>query len=82
MSEKFLPFVLNAYDKEVVLLIIAKYGLDPMTALNRFVKSETHRMLSDPDLEMWEFGYPGILDIWEAEQVTGDPRNSVYIRGE
>jgi hypothetical protein len=39
-------------------------------------------MLSDPSLEMWDFGYPAIFDMWETEQITGDPRNSVYIRGE
>jgi hypothetical protein len=31
---------------------------------------------------MWEFSHPAILSMWECEQATGDPRNSVYIRGE
>ena len=82
MSEKVIPHILTAYVQNVTLLIMEKYGLDEMESLRRFVESETHSMLSDPQFEMWEFGYPGILDIWEAEQITGDPRNSIYIRGE
>jgi hypothetical protein len=31
---------------------------------------------------MTSFGAGAVLDIWEAEKVTGDPRNSVYIREE
>ena len=31
---------------------------------------------------MTDFGAGAIFEIWESERVTGDPRNSVYIRGE
>ena len=29
-------------------------------------------------------GFPerAVFDMWEAEQITGDPRNSAYVRGE
>jgi hypothetical protein len=37
-------------------------------------------MLCNPALEMWEFSPVGIFDMWEAEQITGNPRNSLYIR--
>ncbi len=76
------PIILAYYDKEVIKMIREKYGLDEWTALRRFLQSETSAMLSDPSLEMWDFGYPAIFDMWETEQVTGDPRNAVYIRGE
>ena len=53
-----------------------------MEAISRFIKSETHNMLEDMRFGMYEFGYPAIFNMWECEQITGDPRNSVYIRGE
>ena len=31
---------------------------------------------------MMDFGPDGIFNVWEAERVTGNPRNSVYIRAE
>ncbi len=46
------------------------------------MKSETYSMLSDTTLEMWYFGYPAIFNMWECEQITGDPRNSSYFREE
>lgn len=82
MNKSVLPFVLEYYDKEVIKLICEKYGFDVMTALRSFMKSETYSMLSDPTLEMWDFGYPAIFNMWECEQITGDPRNSGYLRGE
>ena len=36
-------------------------------------------MLHDPKLEMYDIPPIGIFDMWEVEQVTGDPRNSLYI---
>ena len=82
MSEKVMAFIITAYDRAVTALIAEKYGLSTMEALHRFIFSETYKMLNDSELEMWEFGYPGIFDIWEVEQITGDPRNSIYLRGE
>jgi hypothetical protein len=37
-------------------------------------------MLTDEELEMWDFISFGIFNMWEAEQITGNPRNSLYIR--
>ncbi len=39
-------------------------------------------MVCDQELAMWEFSHPAILSMWECEQITGDPRNSIYIRSE
>ena len=80
--QKMMCEVLHYYDKEVVKMIVEKYGLTPMEAISRFIKSETHNMLEDMRFGMYEFGYPAIFNMWECEQITGDPRNSVYIRGE
>ncbi len=70
------------YDEQVSQMIVEKYGMEPFMALRKFLFSETYRMLADEELEMWDFSPLGIFDMWEAEQVTGDPRNSLYIRGD
>lgn len=75
-----LPFILDYYNREVVSMICEKYGLKPMPALRKFLFSQTYRMLSNPRLEMWDFSPLGIFDMWEAEQITGDARNSLYLR--
>lgn len=75
-----LPFILQFYDNEVSLLISNKYGYSIMDAYRKFLFSKTYQMLCNPELEMWEFSPIGIFDMWEAELVTGDPRNSLYMR--
>ena len=74
------PEINSYYDREVVRRIVEKYGLEPMEALGTYLRSESYRMLNDPELEMLEFSPQGIFDMWEVEQVTGDPRNSLYLR--
>lgn len=72
--------LLDYYDKELVKMICNKYGYEQKTALRKFLASETYRMLRDPKLAMWDFSPLGIFDMWECEQITGNPRNSLYIR--
>ena len=76
----FMPYVLSSYSKDVTTKIIEKYGFAPMDALRKFLFSDTYAMLSDEALEMWDFSPNGIFDMWETEQFTGDPRNSLYLR--
>lgn len=76
------PEIIDYYNNEVIMMIIEKYGLDQMNALKAFVNSKTHEMLENEDYGMTDFGARAIFEIWECEKVTGDPRNSVYIRGE
>ena len=71
--------VLKHYDVEIVKLINDKYGLSYMDAFKNFVNSKTYQMLIDKNLEMYEFSYLAIFDMWENEKVTGTPLNSVYI---
>ena len=80
--KKIDPVIAEYYDREVVRMIAEKYGYTPMDALRLFVSSRTHELLEDEETGMTAFGAGGVFDIWEAEKVTGDPRNSVYIRGE
>jgi len=53
-----------------------------MDAARAFLISETHAMLEDACLAMTEFSDRAIFDMWEAEKVTGDPRNSASLRSE
>jgi hypothetical protein len=61
-------------------MITEKYGIEPMMSLRKFLFSETYHMLSNIELEMWEFSPFGIFDMWECEQITGSPVNSLYLR--
>ena len=73
---------LDYYDREVSKLIADKYAFSYMDALHRFIGSEIYAMLSDPELAMWQFSPLAIFDMWEVEQISGDPRNSLYLRGD
>jgi hypothetical protein len=78
--ETALPFILDYYDREVSQMISQKYGYSAMDAYKKFMFSKTYEMLSNPELLMWDFSCFCIFDMWEAEQRTGDPRNSIYIQ--
>lgn len=75
-------FSLDCYNKNVIKMIMEKYGLTEMEAAREFLMSETHRMLEDTDMAMWEFSARAIFDMWEVEKITGNPRNSVHLRSE
>lgn len=76
------PEVIDYYNNEVVMRIMEKYGLSQMNAFKAFVNSKTHEMLENEDCGMTDFGAEAIFEIWECEKVTGNPRQSIYIRGE
>lgn len=82
MNYKFIPFLWDFYDKEVIGHICRNYNLSTKDALRKFMFSETYRMLCDIKLEMWDFAPLAIFDMWETEQVTGNPRDSIYIKGD
>ncbi len=76
------PDVIDYYNGEVVQMIADKYGYTQMDALRAFVMSETHEMLENADCGLTSFGAGAIFEMWENEKITGNPRSSVYIRGE
>lgn len=76
------PEIIDYYNNEVIMMIVEKYGLSQMAALKAFVSLKTHEMLENIECGMTDFGAKAIFEIWECEKVTGDPRNSVYIREE
>ena len=79
---KTVYFATDYYDRYVIQRIIDKYGIEPMEAARRFLTSKTHEMLEDAECCLMSFPDMALFDMWEAEQVTGDPRNSEYVRGE
>lgn len=80
MSSAIMTTILIYYNDEISRMISEKYGIAYMSSLRKFINSETYQMLIDPNLEMWDFSPAALFDMWESEQITGDPRNSLYIR--
>lgn len=76
------PSILQNIDASVAREIAQSRGVSDMDGLRMFMSSETHRMLEDDDLRLWYFSPLAIFDMWENEIATGDPRNSLYIRGD
>lgn len=72
--------IMDFFDRHVSELIIEKYGIEDRTALRDFVESETYKMLTDTETEVYKMSPLIVFDMWESEKVTGDPRNSQYIR--
>lgn len=68
------------FDRHVTNLIVEKYGFDEKEAIRAFIESETYQMLIDPELEVYKMSPRIVFDMWESEHVTGDPRNSQYLR--
>ena len=79
MNKRISARTLNFYDKEVSN-IVEKYGMDERKAICDFLTSETYQMLIDPEMELYKVSPLIIFDMWETEKVTGNPRQSIYIR--
>ena len=82
MDEKFNSILSIALIPQTVDLIVKNEGLDDISAMNEFYHSKTYEMLSNEETKMWHFSPIAIFDMWENEVITGDPRNSLYLRGE
>lgn len=76
------PESMQYYDQAVTDKMMMKYGWDRMQALKAFTGSRTYAMLLDRRNGMTQFGADGIMDIWENEQITGQPGTSIYLREE
>lgn len=82
MNNRTPPPILQNFDSEVADLIVKSRNVSDMDALRLFLDSKTHEMLIDDTLKLWHFSPLAIFDMWESEQATGDPRNSLYLRGD
>lgn len=78
--KEYMSLFLDYYDKEIIKMIVSKYGYSYIEAFRKFLNSKTYKMISNIKLEMWEFGCPAIFEMWECEQITGNPRKSTYFR--
>ena len=70
------------FDRQVTSMIIEKYGINEREAIRDFIESETYQMLIDPELEIYKMSPLIVFDMWENERITGNPRNSQYLREE
>ena len=82
MEKRTKPSILQNFDCEVTALIAQNRGISQTEALRRFLNSKTLEMLEDDDMKLWYFSPLAVYDIWEAEEATGDPGNSLYLRGD
>ena len=82
MNKITAPSILQVFDSEVSSLIAKNREISEMDALRLFLASETHAMLVDDALKLWHFSPLAVYDMWETEEATGDPRNSLYLRGD
>ncbi|MBQ9955074.1 MAG: hypothetical protein IJO87_06565 [Eggerthellaceae bacterium] len=82
MTDRTRPSIMQAYDTEVTSLIARSRNIGDMDALRLFLGSETRAMLADNNLRLWHFSPLAVFDMWENEIATGDPRNSLYLRGD
>lgn len=73
---------MDFFDRYVTQMIIEKYGLDEKKAIRSFLESESYQMLADPELEIYKMSPRIVFDMWESERVTGNPRNSQYLRSD
>ena len=74
--------ILQNFDPEVAEQIAKSRAIPLMDGLRLFLNSETHEMLVDDILKLWYFSPLVLYDMWENEIATGDPRNSLYLRGD
>ena len=82
MINKTSPTILQNIDSEVAVLIAKSRNISELEALRIFLNSKTHSMLLNDDMRLWYFSNLAIFDMWECEQATGDPKNSLYLRGD
>lgn len=80
--KKVLARTRSFFDCEVTTHIVEKYGFSEIQAIQSFISSKTYQMFIDADLEIYTLSPLIVFDMWESEQVTGNPRNSQYIRTE
>lgn len=82
MKNRTSPLYLYGVEYLVTKEIAKSRDISYMEAFKLLVHSETHEMLLNDDMKLWHLSHLAIFDIWENEVRTGEPRNSLYIRGD
>ncbi len=73
--------IVISVDRQVCALIVEKYGFNEKFAIEEYLKSETYKILIDKETAVYKDSPVIVFEMWEAEKITGNPRNSRYIRG-
>jgi len=68
------------FDRWVIPMVAEEYQLDEEKALKLFIDSQTYQLLSDQTTKLFRESPLFIFDMFKAEQETGNPRNSSYIK--
>lgn len=74
--------IIGNIEMELCKLIAKRNHISELDALRLFMKTKTYQMLIDDETKLWHFAPLVIYDIWENEELTGDPGNSLYLRGD
>ena len=82
MTKRTDPTILQNFDAELAELIAKNRGISEMDALRIFLVSKTHEMLENDAMKLWYFSSLAVFDMWENEEATGEPGNSLYLRGD
>lgn len=71
MDEKFNTILSIVLIPQIVSLIVDKEGLDDITAMNEFYKSQVYDLLSKEETKMWHYSPLTIYMMWKDEKETG-----------
>ena len=82
MTKRTDPTIRQNFDAELAELIDKNRGISEMDALRIFLFSKTHEMLENDSMKLWYFSPLAVFDMWENEEATGEPGNSLYLRGD
>ena len=82
MKEYTIATIMQNFDAELAEMISKSKGVSLMEGLRIFLASKTHKMLLDNEMRLWYFSPLAVFDMWENEEATGDPGNSLYLRGD
>ena len=82
MKEYTIATIMQNFDAELAEMISKSKEVSLMEGLRIFLASKTHEMLLDNEMRLWYFSPLAVFDMWENEEATGDPGNSLYLRGD
>ena len=71
MDEKFNTILSIVLIPQIVSLIVDKEGLDDITAMNEFYKSQVYDLLSKEETKMWHYSPLTVYMMWKDEKETG-----------
>jgi hypothetical protein len=59
-------------------IIVERNGLSEQEAIAAFYQSKTAQKLSDENILLRQMSPYLLYELWNAEKITGDYRNSIY----